>query len=137
MPVEYSVNPSIDVDQFIDLLARSTLAERRPVEDRVCMQGMVDNSNLMICAWHEDTLIGIARSMTDFHYACYMSDLAVDQHWQKQGIGRRLIELTRERLQPRCNLILISAPQAEDYYPHLGFGHNSRCYVLGPEQALR
>ena len=98
--------------------------------DRECLQGMVNNSNLMITAWHGDKLVGIARSMTDFHYACYLSDLAVDVNYQKSGIGRMLQQLTQEQLAEKCKLILISAPDANSYYEHIGYTNNPRCWVL-------
>ena len=79
MEITYKVNNAITTDQFIDLLISSALAERRPVDDRDCMEGMIKNSNLMVTAWDGSKLVGIARSMTDFHYACYLSDLAVDK----------------------------------------------------------
>jgi predicted GNAT superfamily acetyltransferase len=89
------------VDQFIDLLTRSTLGERRPIHDRDCIEGMIANSNLTVSAWDCDNLIGIARSMTDFHYACYLSDLAVCQSHQKSGIGKKLQAITQSQLGPR------------------------------------
>jgi GNAT superfamily N-acetyltransferase len=130
MSIEYRVNAVIDADQFIDLLARSTLGERRPTHDRECIQGMIANSNLIVTAWNGDILVGIARSMTDFHYACYLSDLAVCQAHQRRGIGKRLQVLTQDQLGPRCSLILLAAPAASTYYEHIGFTHNPRCWVL-------
>ena len=84
MSIKYKINVPVSTDQFIGLLRESTLGERRPIEDRECMEGMVINSNLMVTAWDGEDLIGIARSMTDFHYACYLSDLAVDKKYQKK-----------------------------------------------------
>jgi GNAT superfamily N-acetyltransferase len=136
MDIEYKVNAPVTADRFIELLNKSTLGERRPVKDRECMQGMVKNSNLMVSAWNGDRLIGVARSMTDFHYACYLSDLAVDKEYQNKGIGKKLQEMTQNELGPRCNLILVSAPAAHSYYAHIGFTHNPRCWVLGREQRI-
>ena len=136
MSVEYKVNQLISSDQFIELLMRSGLAERRPIEDLDCMAGMVLNSNLLVTAWQGEQLIGVARSMTDFHYACYLSDLAVDRAFQKQGIGKRLMAETQQQLGPNCKLILIAAPAANDYYSALGFDNNQRCWVLAPDQSL-
>jgi GNAT superfamily N-acetyltransferase len=106
MDIEYKVNAPVTADRFIELLNKSTLGERRPVKDRECMQGMVKNSNLMVSAWNGDRLIGVACSMTDFHYACYLSDLAVDKEYQNKGIGKKLQEMTLNELGPNCNLIL-------------------------------
>ena len=130
MSIEYKINHSISTDQFISLLADSTLGERRPISDRECMEGMVSNSNLTVSAWDSGKLVGISRCMTDFHYACYLSDLAVSKKYQKLGIGKQLQILTQEQLGPGCKLILISAPAANSYYEHIGFSNNSRCWVL-------
>lgn len=130
MRIDYRINEPISADAFIDLLNRSTLGERRPVDDRRCMEGMVSNSNLMVSAWDGEMLVGIARSMTDFHYACYLSDLAVDTAYQRSGIGKKLQCLTREQLGPKCKLILIAAPAADSYYGHIGYVRNERCWVL-------
>jgi ribosomal protein S18 acetylase RimI-like enzyme len=131
MEITYQINTPITADQFIELLKQSTLAKRRPVDDRQCMEGMVNNSNLMVSAWDGEKLVGIARSMTDFHYACYLSDLAVHQAYQRRGIGKQLQRLTQQELGKRCKLILIAAPDANEYYGHIGFTNNPRCWVLG------
>lgn len=134
--IEYKINALISVDQFIDLLLRSSLSERRPIDDRECLQGMVNNSNLMVTAWDGEKLIGIARSMTDFHYACYLSDLAVDKEYQKSGVGRKLQTVTQEQLGEKCKLILISAPDVNSYYEHIGYTNSQRCWVRDGKQEL-
>jgi GNAT superfamily N-acetyltransferase len=129
MSIRYAVNEPITRDQFIQLLNASTLGERRPIDNLECMQGMVENANLIVTAWDQKTLVGVARSLTDFHYACYLSDLAVHQDYQKQGIGKQLQYLTEEQLQDTCKLILIAAPAANDYYAKIGYTNNPRCWV--------
>lgn len=136
MSIEYKVNYPVTTDQFIALLRESSLGERRPVEDRACMDGMVNNSNLMVTAWHGEKLIGIARSMTDFHYACYLSDLAVHKEHQRKGIGKKLQAITQEQLGPQCKLILVAAPAANSYYEHIGFTNNQRCWVLDRKKSI-
>lgn len=137
MNIEYKVNAPVSADQFIALLQQSSLGERRPIDDRECMEGMVGNSNLMVSAWHEGQLVGIARSMTDFHYACYLSDLAVHRSCQRSGIGRQLQRITQEQLGPKCKLILLAAPAANAYYEHIGYTNNPRCWVLERVQGIR
>ncbi len=137
MNIQYRVNAPLGTDDFIALLKASTLAERRPVDDRECMEGMVRNGNLTVTAWDGDRLVGVARSVTDFHYACYLSDLAVDAGYQKLGIGRKLQSLTQEQLGPRCKIILLAAPAANAYYEHIGFSHNPRCWVLERRALIR
>ena len=128
--IEYRINASLGVDQAIDLYRRSTLGERRPVDRPDIFAGMLKNANLTVTAWQGDRLVGIARTLTDFSYVAYLADLAVDLDLQKQGIGRRLIEETRRRLQPECMIVLLAAPKANEYYAGLGFEPNPRGWVL-------
>ena len=97
---------------------------------------MLEHSNLIATAWDGTLLVGVARSVTDFHYCCYLSDLAVDVAYQRQGIGRRLISNTQDALGPRCKIILLSAPAAVDYYSHLGFDRHDQAWVLARTKRL-
>lgn len=137
MNIEYKINEKITTDQFIQLLNSCSLGQRRPTDDYACMEGMISNSNLIVTAWDSHQLVGIARSMTDFHYACYLSDLAVSDDYQKKGIGKQLQIKTQEQLGPRCKLILIAAPDANCYYKHIGFSNNPRCWVLDSNIRIR
>lgn len=136
MDIEYKINAPLSTDQFIGLLRASTLGERRPVDDRECMEGMVSNGNLTVTAWRGEQLVGIARSMTDFHYACYLSDLAVHKKYQRIGIGKKLQVITQSQLGSKCKLILVAAPTADSYYEHIGFTNNPRCWVLDRDQSI-
>ncbi len=130
MGIEYKTNVLITMDEYIQLLLSSGLSERRPIENRECMKGALQNSNLIVSAWKKDKLIGIARSITDFHYACYLSDLAVDRNFQRLGIGKKLLAITQKEIGTTCKLILFAAPSANSYYKHLGFTNNSNGWVI-------
>jgi ribosomal protein S18 acetylase RimI-like enzyme len=136
----YNLNNKTDLNitpaQFTQLLKNSTLGERRPMADEECLVGMINNSNLIISAWDEENLIGISRCITDFHYCCYLSDLAVDKDYQSQGIGKELQIQTQKQLGPKCKLILISAPAANSYYQQIGFTNNERCWVLNRDESI-
>lgn len=121
MSIRYSSDTVISAEQFVAVLNASTLGERRPVDDLARMQAMIDNADLIVTAWDGEKLVGVARTMTDWCYAAYLSDLAVDQSYQKQGLGRQLIALTREKLGDQCSLVLLAAPAAADYYAKVGF----------------
>jgi GNAT superfamily N-acetyltransferase len=127
--IRYAVNEAIDADQFVDLLERAGLAPRRPVHDRACVEGMVAHADITVTAWHDDLLVGVARSVTDYSYCCYVSDLAVDLEHQRTGIGKRMLDLTGEQVGPLCKLLLFSAPDAQSYYPHVGFANNPNGWV--------
>ena len=137
MGIHYDASRPITESEFIDLLKRSTLAERRPVDDQTCMAAMLRHADLLCTAWDGEKLVGVARSVTDFEYCCYLSDLAVDEAYQKRGIGRELIALTKSRLGRRAMLILLAAPKAETYYPRIGFTPHRSAWILPPGNELR
>ena len=127
--ISYRTGNDLDLDAAIELYVDSTLGERRPVADRSRMQRMLEHANLVITAWDGARMVGIARSLTDFVYATYLSDLAVRKSYQRTGIGRELVRLTRDAA-PRAMLILLAAPAAEKYYPHIGFEHHPQAWIL-------
>jgi GNAT superfamily N-acetyltransferase len=128
--IEYRDNATITAEQAIDLYKRSTLGERRPIHNVQTFDAMIKNANLTITAWNGETLVGISRSLTDFAYVAYLADLAVDQQYQRSGIGKQLIEETKVRLGPECMIVLLAAPKANEYYEHIGFEHNPRAWTL-------
>jgi len=97
---------------------------------------MLENANLLATAWSVSRLVGVARSVTALAYCCYLSDLAVDVDFQRRGIGKKLIRETRKNLGPRCNLILLAAPNAVDYYPRIGFTPHWSACVLPTQTAI-
>jgi predicted N-acetyltransferase YhbS len=134
--IEYRSGNDLDLDEVIDVYVDSTLGERRPVGERARMAGMLRHANLVISAWAGDRIVGIARSVSDFHYATYLSDLAVRLSYQKQGIGLELMRRTQEAA-PRATLILLAAPAAVGYYPRVGFTRHESAWVLRPGESLR
>jgi predicted N-acetyltransferase YhbS len=134
--ISYRSGNDLGLDAVIELYRASTLGERRPVDDRERMRLMLANANLVVTAWDSDLLVGIARSMSDFSYATYLSDLAVRVSHQKQGIGRELIRLT-QKLGGRATVILLSAPKAVAYYPRIGFTRHPEAWWLESGGSLR
>lgn len=128
--IQYRDNAVITAEQAIDLYKRSTLSERRPVHNVQTFEAMIKNANLTITAWDDQKLIGISRSLTDFAYVAYLADLAVDEQYQRSGIGKHLIHETQTRLGPECMIVLLAAPKANEYYEHIGFEHNPRAWTL-------
>ncbi|GAA4426202.1 GNAT family N-acetyltransferase [Bremerella cremea] len=128
--IEYNIEPDLSVDEYLDVLLRSTLAERRPANDREKLSKMVANADILVTARSEGRLIGIARSMSDFAHATYLADLAVDEAFQKQGIGKELISRTHEAAGKHTILLLLAAPKAASYYPHIGMEKHDSCWII-------
>jgi len=126
----YRDDAKVSADEAIDLYIRSTLGERRPIHSKSTFEAMLKNANLTITAWDREKLVGISRSLTDFEYVAYLADLAVDQQYQRKGIGKELIAQTQKRLGSSCMIVLLAAPKANTYYEHIGFEHNPRAWTL-------
>ena len=129
MNIRYQTGNDVDLDAFIELYRASTLGERRPVDERDRMAAMLRHANLLVTAWDGDVLVGVARSLTDFAYCTYLSDLAVRLSHQRLGIGRELVRRTRAA-GGRATIILLAAPKAVEYYPRIGFSHHPQAWIL-------
>jgi predicted N-acetyltransferase YhbS len=127
--ISYRTGNDLELDVVIELYRASTLGERRPVDDRPRMQRMLREANLVITAWDGERMVGISRSLTDFSYATYLADLAVRESHQRQGIGQELIRRTQRASAPAA-IVLLAAPAAEQYYPHIGFTRHPQAWRL-------
>jgi predicted N-acetyltransferase YhbS len=126
--IQYKINPPIPIEEIVRVYDSSGL--KRPTNDVERISQMYKNSNLVIAAYDDDRLIGVARSLTDFCYCCYLSDLAVQKEFQNLGIGKVLIEKTKEAIGAQTALILLSAPDAMSYYPKIGFSAIENGFII-------
>ena len=130
MKITYEFREEISSELFIDILKRSTLGERRPIDNAKCIEGMLEHADILVLAMDEDKIVGVARAVTDFNYACYLSDLAVDVTYQKMGIGEKLVATVQGELEKGCKIILLSSPDAVGYYPKIGFTQHGSAWTL-------
>ena len=120
--IDYRSDIRPSMEQARELYRASTLGERRPIDDDARFTAMLANANLIVTAWEADLLVGISRCVTDFVWTTYLADLAVRVSHQRQGIGKELMRRTQAAA-PQAKLLLLAAPAAERYYPHVGFSH--------------
>lgn len=132
MAIIYRIDITPETDQIIDVYNSSGI--NRPTDDKERIKKMYDNSNLIVTAWDNDKLVGISRSLTDYCYCCYLSDLAVRKDYQTSGIGKKLIELTKNEIGEQTALILLSAPIAMGYYPKVGFQKTDNAFLIKRKQ---
>ncbi len=116
--IEYSINKVLDPKRVIEVFKSSGI--HRPVHDLKRISKMFAEANLVISAWNNDELVGVSRSLTDYSYCCYLSDLAVKKEYHNSGIGRMLIQKTQDIIGDQATLLLLSAPDAMEYYPKIG-----------------
>jgi ribosomal protein S18 acetylase RimI-like enzyme len=124
----FRTNAPVSTGQVIDLFRSSGI--NRPVDDEARIAQMLRYGNLTITAWHGGRLVGLARSLTDYCFCCYLSDLAVSGDFQRRGIGKKLIELTKAQVGEQTTLLLLAAPAAKDYYPKTGMDRHVDTFVI-------
>jgi GNAT superfamily N-acetyltransferase len=130
--MRYQLEPDLSADEFVAVLRQSTLAERRPVDQPDRIQGMLDQADLILAARLDGHLVGVSRALTDFQFCTYLSDLAVVLDHQRTGIGRQLIQRTHRAAGLHTTLILLAAPRAASYYPHIGMECHESCWIIKP-----
>ncbi|MDR0587921.1 MAG: GNAT family N-acetyltransferase [Burkholderiales bacterium] len=135
-PIFITADQTLTADQYVALLRSNSLGARRPIDDLARITDMLRHANLIVTAWEGDVLIGAARCVTDFAYCCYISDLSVDDRHQKRGIGKQILSKIQTKLHPNAKLILLAAPDAATYYPHLGFTKHASAWVLSASADL-
>ncbi len=126
--ISYKINHPLKTQDIIDVFDSSSII--RPTQEPQRIEKMFANSNLTISAWDGDKLVGISRSVTDFSFCCYLSDLAVRKEYQKLGIGKELIRITKENIGESVMLLLLSTPRAMEYYPKVGFEKVENGFII-------
>ncbi|WHY78497.1 GNAT family N-acetyltransferase [Neobacillus sp. WH10] len=126
--IYFKIGAAVTAEELSDVFKTSGI--RRPVDDLPRLQRMIDHADLLITAWDEEKIVGVARAVTDFCYCCYLSDLAVNKDYQKRGIGKELVRLIQEQIGDEVALLLLSAPAAIDYYPRIGFDKVENGYII-------
>jgi len=134
--ITYSIENKISVEEFIEVLNDSSLGERRPVGDLSRIKLMIENASLIIVAKDGEKIVAVARSITDYTYCTYLSDLAVRKEYQNRGIGKELIKQTKIA-SGEAKLILLSAPAAVDFYPKIGMTKHNNCFLLNTVDELK
>lgn len=128
--ITYGLEPDLTPAEFTDILVRSTLGERRPVNRQDVIRAMLERADIILTARANDRLVGVSRAISDFSYCTYLSDLAVDEVYQRRGIGRELIRRTHEAAGRHTHLILLAAPKSRTYYPHIGMEPHDSCWTI-------
>jgi len=134
--ITYKIEPHLDAEEFKSVLIRSTLGERRPVDDHERITKMIGNASIIVTARDNGLLVGVSRAISDFAFCTYLSDLAVDVGYQKAGIGKELIRLTKLEA-PQAKLILLAAPAAREYYPKIGMKNFPYCFCIDDVKEIK
>lgn len=117
----------LDIREGLDGLTAARIATLyrrapllRPVDNPKDVWAMFEQSSLVLTAWHQGQLAGIARVLTDGVLHSYLCDLAVEPDVQGLGIGRKLINEVLARCKG-TELVLRDSDISATFYAHLGF----------------
>jgi N-acetylglutamate synthase-like GNAT family acetyltransferase len=132
MEIIYKTGVVPTAEELIGLYDRAALP--RPTNDKARIEKMLDNANLLITAWEKDKLVGVSRSITDFSWCCYLADLAVHPAYQKHGIGKKLIWMTKQKVGEQSMVLLLSVPAAMEYYPKAGMEKLDNAFILNRDK---
>lgn len=120
MSITYQQELTLTAADYISVLSRTTMRDKRPLANTERIQGMLDGANFIVTARESDTIIGVARCITDFAWIAYCAELAVAETHQGVGVGQKLIEVAKALLGPQIGLSLLAEPEAEGFYRRIG-----------------
>ncbi len=112
--------------RIMTLYRRAPLLRTVKSTDRVWE--MFENSSLVLTAWHQDHMVGIARVLTDGVLYSYLLDLAVEPDVQRLGVGKSLISEVLKRCEG-TDLVVRDSDISATYYAHLGFKRVDNAWV--------
>ena len=87
--VTFSEKKELQPEQLLKLLHQAPWAKHRTLEDA---REMLRHTDVVLCAWDGDQLIGFGRVLTDFVYRATIWDVIVDKAYQRQGIGADIVQ---------------------------------------------
>ena len=90
-------------------------------------QSGLNNSDFIIACRDNDTIVGCARIFWDKGYIAYLADVMVEPAYQRQGIGRKLVNACISYIDKqlkegwRIKIVIVSAKGKEQFYEKFGF----------------
>ena len=114
----------LTAEEYIDFLKRTDLGSQYPRERfRERIARLLENASVSLAARNEEgRLIGVLLGLTDFAYWLYVTDLGVDRRYERQGIGRGLMEqaLALSGGEKDIAVYLVANEKAVPFYEKLG-----------------
>ncbi|MEQ1628849.1 MAG: GNAT family N-acetyltransferase, partial [Nitrospira sp.] len=116
--VTFSEKKSLQPEQLLTLFQQAPWAKGRTLNDA---RDMLRHTDVALCAWDGDHLVGFGRVLTDFVYRATIWDVIVDEAYQKQGIGAEIVQ--RILHHPRLKKVELFwlCTRRPGFYEKLGF----------------
>lgn len=126
--IRYEVNPQsrLNADQVLSLFEKAGISKPNWTAER--MTRALNGCSIVVCAWDRDRLVGFGNAITDFAWVGHISQLAVDPHYQNQGIGKALVGLIKDCAGDEVTLLVHAREEAKRFYEAAGFEVYSNVY---------
>ncbi|MBI5552708.1 MAG: GNAT family N-acetyltransferase [Desulfobacterales bacterium] len=123
---------TIDWVTLCEVFRLAPLGTREP--EKLKMAAM--NSHTVCSAYLDGRIIGFGRALSDGAYQSAIYDVVVLPEYQKQGVGRAIMEALLEKLPKNAPVLIYAAPGKENFYRKLGFGKLKTGMGLFPNPAM-
>ncbi len=118
MEFEINIQELPSEKELKNLFSQTTWASKRKNKD---IEKMLKNLTVFVTVRENSKLIGFGRAISDGIYRALVDDIIVDGSYQKQGIGRMLIENILKQLNGIDEIFLNTKPDLEVFYKKFGF----------------
>ncbi|HEL2278775.1 TPA: GNAT family N-acetyltransferase [Streptococcus suis] len=119
--ITYRQNPQLDFQAVLDLYASVdwTGYTSRPE----MLEKALEHSLLVLAAFDGNRLVGLLRAVGDGHSIVFIQDILVLPPYQRQGIGRHLLEQAVTHFPGiyQLHLLTDNTEKTRSFYEELGF----------------
>ncbi len=111
-------------EEYIEFLKHSDLGSQYPGEnfdERI--ERLLSHANVsLVCRNEENRIIGVLLGLSDYAYWLFVTDLGVDREYERQGIGRQLMQEAHEMCGGKSEIAvyLVANEKAIPFYEKLG-----------------
>lgn len=114
----YHTDKKVDYDKLKTLF--NEVGWNDKTDDINRLKAMVENSQIVVTAWDEKTMVGFARCTTDYVFNGQINNVVVDSKYRRKGIGRVLINTILDNSK-QVTYMLRGSIRNEKFYRSLGF----------------
>lgn len=119
--ITYKQNPQLDFQAVLDLYASVGWTNYTACPDM--LQNALENTLLVLAAFDREQLVGMLRAVGDGYSIVFIQDILVLPAYQRQGIGRQLLEQAIAHFPDiyQLHLLTDNAEKTRSFYEALGF----------------
>lgn len=116
--IMYHTDKKVDYDRLKTLF--NEVGWNDKTDDINRLKTMVENSQIVVTAWDEETMVGFARCTTDYVFNGQINNVVVDSKYRRKGIGKVLIDTIVDSSK-QVTYMLRGSIRNEKFYRSLGF----------------